>query len=94
MPRSCCVKPIAKIIKVGDFEAGIIGLETAMQSVYRSGVEDEEQIKTDLLQRVKEFGNYITRETESEYKVALWREYQKYVARTRQGELRESSPDR
>ena len=34
MPKSCCVKPIAKIIKVGTFDAGIIGLEEALKNIY------------------------------------------------------------
>lgn len=82
MARSCCVKPIATIIKVGDFEAGIVGLETAMQNVYKSGVTDEEQIKAELLRFVKEFGNYITPDTDADYKDALLREYRKFVAKT------------
>jgi len=34
MARSCCAKLIAKIIKVGTFEAGLMGLEQAIQNVY------------------------------------------------------------
>ncbi len=49
MSGSCCGRPIATIIKVGDFEAGISRLEAALQSVYVTGVEDEEQIKSELL---------------------------------------------
>jgi len=41
MPKSCCVKPIAKIIKVGTFDAGIIGLEESLKRVHTSGVKDE-----------------------------------------------------
>jgi len=80
MPKLCCVKPIAKIIKVRNFEAGIVGLEMAMQNVYRSGIKEEEQAKTELLRFVKEFGNYISPGTEGDYKDALWREYRTYIA--------------
>jgi hypothetical protein len=79
MSKSCCVKPIAKIIKVGTFDAGIIGLEAVLKNVYTSGVKDEEQIKTELLRLVKEYGNYIASGTECEYEDALFGEYQKYL---------------
>lgn len=84
MTKSCCGKPIAKIIKVAHFEAGIVGLETALQNVYTLGLEDEEQIKAELLQFVKDFGNYISPGTEEDYKVALWREYRTFVGKMTQ----------
>jgi hypothetical protein len=79
MSKSCCIKPIAKIIKVGTFDAGIIGLEETLKLVYTLGVKDEEQIKTELLRLVREFGNYISPGTESDYKDALLREYRKFI---------------
>jgi hypothetical protein len=79
MCKSCCVKPIAKIIKVGTFDAGIIGLEESLKRVYTSGVKDEEQIKTELLRLVKDFGNYIASGTETDNKDALLREYRKFI---------------
>jgi hypothetical protein len=79
MAKSCCGKPIVKIIKVGTFDAGIIGLEATLKNVYSSGVKDEEQIKTELLRLVREFGNYISPGTESDYKDALLREYRKFI---------------
>ena len=81
MSGSCCGRPIATIIKVGDFEADISRLEAALQSVYVTGIEDEEQIKSELLRWVKEFGNYISPGTEDKYKEALLREYKKYAAK-------------
>jgi hypothetical protein len=81
MSKSCCVKPIAKIIKVGTFDAGIIGLEAVLKNICTSGVKDEEQIKTELLRLVKEYGNYIASGTESEYENALFCVYQKYIKR-------------
>jgi len=80
MPGSCCGRPIATIVKVGDFDAGIIGLEETFRNVYRSGLTDPEEIKSELLLLVKEFGNYITPATESKYKEAFLREYKKYAA--------------
>jgi hypothetical protein len=94
VPKSCCVKPIAKIIKVDNFEAGIVGLETAMQNVYRSGITDEEQVKTELLQLVKYFDNFITPSTESEYRDALLREYRTFVAKMERGQKQENSLNR
>ncbi len=85
MLGSCCGKPIATIIRVGTFDAGIVGLEAALRNVYTSGTTDEEQIKRDLLFWVQEFGNYISPAKESEYKQALMREYRKFVANTDQG---------
>jgi hypothetical protein len=79
MSSRCCVKPIATIIKVESIDVGIVGLETVLHNVYISGVKDEVQIKTDLVQRVKEFGNYISPSRENDYKQALLREYRKHI---------------
>lgn len=79
MTGSCCGKPIATIIKVDDFEAGIAGLETVLQNVFVSGIKDEEQIKAELLRWVKELGNYISPGSEELYKEALLREYKKRI---------------
>lgn len=79
MSKSCCGKPIAKIIKIGTFDAGIMGLEEALKNVLSSDLQNEEQIKIDLLRLVKDFGNYIAPGTESDYKDALFREYHKYT---------------
>ena len=56
--------------------------ETAQKIIYDSGTKDEEQIKTELLQLVKESGNYIAPGTETDYKDALLLEYQKFVVKT------------
>jgi len=80
MSGTCCAKPITKIIKVGDIDVGLIGLENALLDAYISGVEDEEQLKQDLLSYIKGFGNYITPGREKDYKQALLREYKKFCA--------------
>ncbi|MGB9773280.1 MAG: hypothetical protein ACP5JH_04620 [Bacteroidota bacterium] len=77
---SCCAKPITKIIKVGDIDTGIIGLENALLNVYISGVDDEEQLKRELLLWIKMFGNYVSRSREEDYKQALLREYKRFCA--------------
>ncbi len=75
----CCAKPIARIIKVADFEAGLLGLDQALQNVYMSGLENEGEIQRDLLKWIKGFGNYISPSREDDYKEALLCEYRKYV---------------
>jgi len=76
----CCANPIVKIIKVGDIDTGLIGLENAFLNVYISGVDDEEQLKRELLMWIKKFGNYVSRSREDDYKEALLREYKKFCA--------------
>ncbi len=79
MAGSCCAKPIARIIKVGNFEAGLIGLDEALRNVYISAVADEEEIRKALLTWIKDFGNYIAPTRENEYQDALLREYKIYL---------------
>jgi hypothetical protein len=80
MPGSCCGKPVAKIIKVGNLEAGLIGLDQALHNVYSAGVNGEEEVKQELLRLIRDFGNYISPSRENNYKQALLREYKSYVA--------------
>ena len=80
MPGSCCGKPVAKIIKVGELEAGLIGLDQALHNVYSAGVNGEEEIKEELLRLIRDFGNYVSSSREDDYKQALLREYKNYVA--------------
>jgi len=81
MPGSCCAKPITRIIKVADFEAGLTGLDQALQNVYISGVTGEEEIKRELLRWIRDFGNYVSPSRENDYKQALLREYKSYVVK-------------
>lgn len=84
MTGSCCAKPITRIIKVADFEAGLLGLDQALHNVYISRLDDEEEIQRELLKWIKHFGNYISPSRENDYKEALLREYRKYVDSMRQ----------
>ncbi len=84
MAGLCCRKPIARIIKVANFEAGITGLEEAMKCVRASGIKDETWLKAELLRLVETSGNYITPGTEDDYKNALFREYQTFILRDAQ----------
>jgi hypothetical protein len=80
MAESCCGKPITKIIKVADFEAGLLGLDQALHNVSMSGISNEEELKQELLRWIRDFGNYVPSSRENDYKQALLREYGKYVA--------------
>ncbi|TSA15442.1 hypothetical protein D4R75_14940 [bacterium] len=80
MAESCCGKPVAKIIKVADFEAGLIGLDQALHIVHSAGVTDDEELMAELLRSIRDFGNYVSSSRENDYKKALLREYRNYVA--------------
>ena len=78
----CCSKPITRIIKVAEFEAGLVGLDTALQEVYLSGEKNEEKIISSLLQRIRKSGNYISSSRENDYRKALLREYRIFVEKS------------
>jgi hypothetical protein len=80
MTGSCCAKPVTRIIKVADFEAGIIGLDQALLNVYVAGATVDEAIKKELLHLIRDYGNYVSPSREDDYKHALLREYKSYVA--------------
>ena len=92
MPGSCCGKPVAKIIKVGDLEAGLIGLDQAFHNVYAAGLNGEEDVKQELVRSIREFGNYISPSRENDYKQALLREYKSYVASLQREESQDNAP--
>ncbi len=94
MARSCCAKPVARIIKVADFEAGIVGLEEAFLNVSSAEPRDEEQLRAQLLSCVREFGNYISARREEDYKEALHREYKKFRALQKGKEQPTTAPNR
>jgi hypothetical protein len=68
-----------RIIKVAEFEAGLVGLDQVLRNVYLSGKVNDEEIERDLLKGIKECGNYVSGSREEDYMKALLREYQKYV---------------
>ena len=81
MPGSCCPKPLTKIIKVGTFEAGIVGFEAIMKDLAESEWTDEQELAIQLLSKVREQGNYISPATEELYKLALLREFRLFVGK-------------
>jgi len=90
MLGSCCAKPVARIIKVANVEAGLIGLDQALHNVHSAGVTDDEMIKQELLRWVRDFGNYVSPSREQDYGQALLREYKSYVEKV-QREVRQEN---
>ncbi len=87
MAGACCSKPITRIIKVAEFDVGLIGLDQALQNVYAQGLTDEEEIQRKLLQRIKECGNYLSSSREDDYRKALLREYRTFVLNHKRPDL-------
>ncbi len=81
MPRQCCQKPLTKIIKVGTFEAGIIGFDAIMKEQAESHWSDEGELSAQLLSKARKEGNYISPAAEQLYRIALSREFKLYVGR-------------
>jgi hypothetical protein len=81
MPGSCCQKPFTKIIRVGTFEAGIVGYEAIMKNLAESEWTDEQELAIQLLSKAREHGNYINPATEELYKLALLREFRLFVGK-------------
>ena len=75
MPESCCAKPVGRIIKVGQFEAGLVGLDEIFQRVLVSGLNDDCRLQEGLVALARQHGNYIAPAVEALYKEALIREY-------------------
>lgn len=74
---SCCgvrIEEIPHAIDVEGIQVGILGLEEAIEEVKRLRLENEEQMKRELLDRVNR-RNYIPAGREEAYREALWREY-------------------
>ena len=83
MPKSCCSTPIGRIIRVGSFEAGIIGLDEMLKRVATAAPANEEELKKQLLLMAREYGNYIGPGAEVLYKEALLRELRIYSKKQR-----------
>ncbi len=75
MTEPCCSKPKARIIKVGTFEAGIVGLEEILRTVSTSGITTEKDLGATLLRLARQYGNYIAPGVEELYKEALLGEF-------------------
>jgi len=80
----CCAKPTSKIIKIGDVDVGIRGLEESFRDVYASRIEDETILKDTLLSKIREHGNFVTPKREEIYKEALYQEHKNFYAPVQQ----------
>lgn len=80
MCARCCSKPITTIIKIDGIETGIIGLDQILTEVFVSNLNAEEEIKNLLLQKTREYGNYVSSSREVAYKNSLYIEYKNFVS--------------
>ncbi|RLC79117.1 MAG: hypothetical protein DRI61_08580 [Chloroflexi bacterium] len=79
-----------KMILVGDFTVGLIGLDEVFEELYREGNAPSERLKEQLLAKVRAY-NYIPPKAESEYAQALLREYKRFY-QTKKGKGRPIKP--
>ena len=75
---TCCAKPIARIFKIGDVEAGLMGLDDAFRTVRAANIGNDDERALTLLAWVKKSGNYVAPGREEDYKKALLREFKAY----------------
>lgn len=75
---TCCAKPVARIIKIGDVEAGLMGLDDAFRNVLAANIGNEDELARTLLAWLRKCGNYVAPSREEEYKKALLREYKAF----------------
>lgn len=76
--RCPCMDPSAlpRQISVGEHRVGIVGLTETIKAVRDLGLSDEEQIKRELLERVKK-RNWVPEEASDKYAAALFGEYKR-----------------
>ena len=68
-----------KLIRVGEFRIGILGLQEAFEEVSRDfDGQSPQVVKEELFKRLKE-RNYIPERAKEEYVKAFWQEYQKFI---------------
>lgn len=66
------------MVRIGGLEIGIVDLEEIFTVIEQEGIEDEGQLKTVLLQHVKE-KNYVPSSKETEYTEGLWKAYRRHL---------------
>jgi len=67
-----------KMIRVGGNRVGIIGLEEVLAELKAEGIQGDDRLKTELVQRVKK-RNYIPPPVENDYADALLDEYKVFL---------------
>jgi small redox-active disulfide protein 2 len=63
-------------IRIGQHQVGLIGLKDALTEVRSLGLNNPEDIKTEIIQRLR-VANYITPQVEADYGEAVLREYRR-----------------
>lgn len=81
---SCCGPSSVKIINVGSFEAGIVGLEEILRAAANLR-ESDEALASQLVAQARTFGNYIPPASERLYAEAFLRELRAYRQRVATG---------
>jgi small redox-active disulfide protein 2 len=80
MTKGCCPKGLRKI-RVADFEAGVTGLDTALEEACRAGRRpDAPDLGAKLVSALRKAGNYISPSEETAYAEALVRLYANFLA--------------
>jgi len=86
MERACCPPKGIRRIRVGDFEAGVTGLDQALEEARREGrLPADRDLGPHLVAILRRAGNYIPQSEESVYAEALVRLYADFVAEKKQG---------
>lgn len=76
--RCSNIPPNLTIIQVGESEVGLLDLKKTLRAVALLGIEDETDLKNELLRRLKE-KNAVSPEREALYGDALLREYRSFA---------------
>ncbi len=68
MNRSCCGIRGVRLLRVGDVEVGLTGVDAAMKLLYVEGWSpDDEDLGRTFVQQLRDAGNYIPANQESLY---------------------------
>lgn len=79
--KPCCPSAAARMVKKLNIDGDLVGiamLDSIIAEVSKLDLDDEKEIKEELLKRVK-IHNYVPPREEDEYKDALFSEYKKRV---------------
>jgi hypothetical protein len=77
--KPCCAASAARKVKklnIGGILIGISNLDSIIEEVSRLELDDQKEIKKELLKRVKIY-NYISSGSENDYEDALYVEYKR-----------------
>lgn len=84
MARGCCPAKGIRIIRVGNFEAGVRGLDQVLEEAYRQGwLPEQEDLKEMLVAGLRAAGNYMSAKYEAAYEEALANIYREYFEAAR-----------